>query len=155
MKNWDVAGLLLSGLCVVHCIAMPFVLLYLPLLGLEWLAGPHAHVCMLGFGVLIGGASFWPGYRQHRRLAIPLLAVCGLGTMAYAATMATAGAGECCTAACCGTNQPGQQAELGAVPVRLTPVGAALLLTAHGFNRRCRRSERCRAVCCVTRDAEV
>ncbi len=151
MKNWDIAGLALSGLCVLHCLAMPFLVIYLPVLGLEWLAGPYAHFWMLGLGVSIGAFSFLPGYRQHRRPAIPLMALCGLGAMAYAAT---ADAGDCCTAACCRPDATtrhygGARFDVRQLlPKSATPFGAALLLTAHVFNRRCRPA-RCGAVCCA------
>jgi hypothetical protein len=38
-KRWDALGGTLSLLCVIHCIAMPFLIGYLPFLGLDWLAG--------------------------------------------------------------------------------------------------------------------
>lgn len=141
----------MSGLCVLHCMAMPFVLIYLPLLGLEWLAGPSAHLWMLGLGVFIGGVSFWPGYRLHRRLSILLLAICGLGMMAYAAT---GNAGECCTAPCCRQIHATNQVTAGSAVRRLlpksaTPLGAAMLLTAHVFNLRCRKYGECPVACCA------
>lgn len=155
MKSFDVAGLILSGLCVVHCMAMPFVLIYLPALGLQWLAGPHAHYWLLGLGVFIGAISFLPGYRQHGRLWIPLLAVSGLGVMGYAANTE---AEDCCSAGCCRRQKPTVNAEAGLnlrdyLPASTTPIGAALLLTAHVFNHRCRNSGSCRVACCAPQSA--
>ena len=151
MKCWDRAGLALSGFCVLHCLAMPFVLIYLPMLGLEWLAGPRVHLWMLGLGVFIGALAFVPGYRQHRRSAIPQIALCGLGIMAYAASVDT---GDCCTVACCRQKATGSSEVEGPevrqfLPKSATPFGAALLLTAHVFNRRCLTSRDCRAICCA------
>jgi hypothetical protein len=151
MKCWDLAGLASSGLCVLHCLAMPFVVIYLPMLGLEWLAGPRAHLWMLGLGVFIGALAFVPGYRQHRRLAIPLVALCGLGAMAYAAT---ADGSACCIAACCrqeatGSPEVDRSEVRQFLPKSSTPFGAALLLAAHVLNRRCLRSGGCGAICCA------
>jgi hypothetical protein len=130
---------------------MPFVLIYLPMLGMEWLAGPRAHLWMLGLGVFIGALAFVPGYRKHRRSVIPLIAFGGLGIMAYAASVE---AGDCCTAACCRQEATGSSEVAGLdvrqfLPKSATPFGAALLLTAHVFNRRCLRRGGCRAICCA------
>lgn len=85
MKRTDFVGLILAAACVVHCLAMPLVLVYLPLLGMSWLTDPKVHYVLLGAGLTLGGLSFLPGYRVHRRAWIPTLAAVGLGTMAYAA----------------------------------------------------------------------
>ena len=85
MKRTDFVGLILAAACVVHCLAMPLVLVYLPLLGMSWLTDPRVHYALLGAGLTLGGLSFLPGYRVHHRAWIPALAAVGLGTMAYAA----------------------------------------------------------------------
>lgn len=85
MKRTDFVGLILAATCVVHCLAMPLVLVYLPVLGMSWLTDPRVHYALLGAGLTLGGLSFLPGYRVHRRVWIPALAAVGLGTMAYAA----------------------------------------------------------------------
>ena len=85
MKRTDFIGLILAAACVVHCLAMPLVLVYLPMWGMSWLTDPNVHYVLLGAGMTLGGLSFLPGFRVHRRAWIPALALVGLGTMAYAA----------------------------------------------------------------------
>ena len=85
MKRLDLVGLVMAGACAVHCLAMPLVLVYLPSLGLHWLTDGKVHYTLLGAGITVGGSTFLPGYRIHRRAWIPAVAVCGLATMAYAA----------------------------------------------------------------------
>jgi MerC mercury resistance protein len=51
MKRTDLVGMVLALTCVVHCMAMPLVLVYLPVLGMGWLADPKVHYTLLGTNV--------------------------------------------------------------------------------------------------------
>ena len=48
MKRTDFIGLILAAACVVHCLAMPLVLVYLPMWGMSWLTDPNVHYVLLG-----------------------------------------------------------------------------------------------------------
>lgn len=93
MKRTDLVGMVLALACVMHCLAMPLVLAYLPVFGMGWLTDPKVHYALIAAGLTLGGLSFLPGYRSRRRAWIPVLAVLGLGIMAYAAVYQE---GSCC-----------------------------------------------------------
>lgn len=77
----DGTGVLVSGLCVMHCLLLPLAAGAWPVVGLEFLAREATHrtlVCMLiGAGLL----AFMPGYRRHKRLFIPVLGLLGLAVV--------------------------------------------------------------------------
>ena len=74
MKRTDFVGLILAAACVVHCLAMPLVLVYLPVLGMSWLTDSRVHYALLGAGLTLGGCRFCPaiastaecGFRRWR-----------------------------------------------------------------------------------------
>ena len=80
----DYAGMAASMLCLVHCLAMPLLLLAFPLLGLK---GGHHHglheALLLGVSVPVLLALV-PGYLAHRDPAALLLGVAGLGAFLLA-----------------------------------------------------------------------
>ncbi len=80
-KNyWDKAGIGASLLCLLHCLATPFLITALPILA----ATEHqTHSVLAVFMLLIGLLAFLPGYRKHRRKAIP-----GAGAIGLAAIIA-------------------------------------------------------------------
>ncbi|MBL6705492.1 MAG: MerC domain-containing protein [Planctomycetaceae bacterium] len=89
----DCVGVVCSCACAVHCAAMPFVIGWLPALGLSWLADEAFHQWMVGACFLLAVAAVLPGYRRHRRNIVPLLAIGGVSVLA---TGAFALPDECC-----------------------------------------------------------
>ena len=89
----DVVGMVCSCACAVHCAAMPFVIAWLPSLGLSWLADEGFHQWMAGICFLLAIVAVLPGYRRHRRRAVPVLAIAGVSVLA---TGAFAIPDECC-----------------------------------------------------------
>ena len=89
----DCVGVVCSCACAVHCAAMPFVIGWLPALGLTWLADEGFHQWMAGMCFLLAVAAVLPGYRRHRRIIVPLLAIGGVSVLA---TGAFALPDECC-----------------------------------------------------------
>jgi len=91
-RDW--VGIVASVGCAIHCAAMPFVLAFLPALGLSFLADEAFHQWMALICFVVALAAFIPGYRQHRRWLPGGIAVLGLVTI----TSASLGlAGHCCT----------------------------------------------------------
>ena len=77
--KWDKLGLALSGLCLVHCLGTPFLLLLFPMFhGLDAL---HSSVHWMAAVLLIPMALYavTQGYGHHRKKVVPLLA--GMGSM--------------------------------------------------------------------------
>ena len=62
MSTWrDSLGIIASVGCAIHCAAMPFVIAYLPALGLSFLADEAFHKWMALACFLIAIAAFVPG----------------------------------------------------------------------------------------------
>lgn len=83
----DFAGMAASVLCLLHCLAMPLVLLAFPLLGLKDEHHALHDVLLLGVAVPVLLALV-PGYLAHRDPAPPLLGAAGLGVLLLAVTVA-------------------------------------------------------------------
>ncbi|MCC9655902.1 MerC domain-containing protein [Rhodopirellula sp. JC737] len=96
-RDW--VGIVASVGCAIHCAAMPFVIAYLPMLGLSFLADESFHQWMALACFLIAMAAFVPGFRTHKRLLPGAIAVVGLVLITGAAFGM---AGDCCAA--CETN---------------------------------------------------
>ena len=65
-NNWaDLAGMIASIGCAIHCAAMPLVLAYLPTFGLSWLADEGFHQWMAVVCFALAAAAFVPGWRRH------------------------------------------------------------------------------------------
>lgn len=80
-SRWDFVGITASMLCLLHCLAMPFVLLAFPVI--ERLI-PAEHEVHMALGVLVastGLVAFLIGYREHRRLPLFATAVVGVGAI--------------------------------------------------------------------------
>ncbi|GAA5505435.1 MerC domain-containing protein [Novipirellula caenicola] len=101
-SRWrDWIGVVASVGCAIHCAAMPFVIGYLPLLGLSFLADEAFHRWMALACFLIAIAAFIPGFRTHKRLLPGAIAVIGLVLISGAAFGMT---GDCCAACESGGN---------------------------------------------------
>lgn len=78
------AAISASLLCLVHCLALPFLLLLLPgIIGL-FARSEAFHYAALALIVPSAVAAFWLGYRRHRALRPALFGVAGVGGLAVA-----------------------------------------------------------------------
>ncbi|WP_149495218.1 MerC domain-containing protein [Roseiconus lacunae] len=127
LASWgDWAGMVASIGCAIHCAAMPFVIAYLPALGLSFLADEAFHQWMAVACFAIALTAFVPGLRKHGRLTPVLIGSVGLVMISVAAF---GFAGDCC-AAC----------ESGATSAVTEPSGAIAGDTA---------AEACTEACCA------
>ena len=90
-RDW--LGVTASVACAIHCAAMPFVVGFLPLLGLSFLADPSFHKWMVGICLALALMAFVPGWRRHRGLTPAIIGLCGLSLISIAAF---AGPEDCC-----------------------------------------------------------
>ncbi len=90
-RDW--LGVGASVLCAIHCAAMPFVIGFLPLLGLSFLADPAFHQWMVAICLALALVAFVPGWRRHHRLVPAAIGLAGLTLITVAAF---AGPEECC-----------------------------------------------------------
>lgn len=107
----DNAGVFLSSACAVHCVAVPLLVTFLPLVGLGFLASEPAEFAIVGAVVLAVG-SVVAGVRYHRRYRAFLTLVLAVGVIAAGYTAAE-----------------------GNFEVILHVTGGVLLATTHLLNR--------------------
>jgi len=115
----DRAAIALSGLCVLHCLAMPLVLLVLPFLG--GLTAEHFHLQMLVVVVPVSTIAMGLGFRRHRSVAVMIAGGVGLAFLIVGGTW--------------------MHNEIGIVADRATTIAGSLLLaSAHFYNSRLSRT---------------
>jgi hypothetical protein len=84
-KYFDRIAIALSTICIVHCLAMPFVIALLPLAALTVAGDGHFHTLMLWFVVPTSVVGFGLGVHAHRRpdiVAMGVVAIAALATTA-------------------------------------------------------------------------
>ena len=82
----DRLGILLSGICVVHCLASAILLGLLASAGAA-LSNPLFHEVGLVFAILLGLVALTRGFRSHRRILPPFVGATGLALMGTALTI--------------------------------------------------------------------
>lgn len=65
----DWTGVIISGLCAIHCIALPFLFVILPALSSTILGDEFVEMLVLMCSVSIAGISLFWGLRKHRSAA--------------------------------------------------------------------------------------
>ena len=74
----DKIGMCASAVCAVHCLLIPFFLIF----GLEgmlwWIDNEWVELLIISITVSVGSVSFILGYRKHRQHFVPVLFVAGL-----------------------------------------------------------------------------
>lgn len=73
-----------SLLCLVHCLALPLLLLLLPGIIGVFARSEAFHYIALALIVPSAGAAFWLGYQRHRTPGPVLLGVAGVACLAIA-----------------------------------------------------------------------
>ncbi len=78
----DLTGLVLSFACLIHCLALPLLLLLAPALS-RWVALPEGvHAVILLLALPAAAIAMRDGWRRHRRIMPAILAAAGLGLLA-------------------------------------------------------------------------
>jgi len=118
LPKWDSVGLMVSVVCLAHCLALPLAALALPAAAAVIDPAFHHrfHWIMLAVAVPASLVAFAVGIRRHRRWRWLGLGVTGLVTMTFAVW-----AGE------------SEEASLVRESA-LTLAGACLVAVAHAFN---------------------
>ena len=84
-KYFDRVAITLSTICIVHCLAMPFVIALLPVTAFALGGDGHFHSLMLWFVVPTSVLGFGLGLRVHRRVDIAALGAVAIAALAAAA----------------------------------------------------------------------
>ncbi|ANO51991.1 MerC domain-containing protein [Woeseia oceani] len=115
----DRIAVVLSGLCLLHCLALPLFIALLPVVA-EF-AESHWHTPMLAIALPVSATAIVIGYRRHGNRALVAAGVMGLILLVTGATVA--------------------HNQLGAMADRVfTVVGSLLLAAVHWQNSRLLRS---------------
>lgn len=130
LPKLDRLGSCLSFLCALHCLAMPLVIGFLPLLGLSFLGNRtfEQSVCALSIGLAF--FCLLNGCRQHKKWGLFSLLLVGGGLIAHVQFFSLAD--DACTSECCeahGTAAPTKEAGI-------MFLGGSLIATSHLLNRR-------------------
>jgi hypothetical protein len=80
----DALGITASTICIIHCMAMPFIITMLPVLGWQFLEGKTAHRVLAAFVITFALTAVVPGYFKHRRRDVFVSMLVGLGFVLYA-----------------------------------------------------------------------
>ena len=124
--DWlDGAAVGLSGLCLLHCLALPFVVGVLPML--MPFAESHLHAQMLYFAVPLSVVAIGIGFARHRSPRVVIAAAAGLTLLIVGATVA--------------------HGSLGIIADRLFTVSGSLILAAaHLWNGLLSRRHACLSI---------
>lgn len=72
----DRAGMLISGLCALHCLLTPLLLGVVSTFGAFWSVWASVETIVIGVALLLGLTSLVPGYLRHRnRMPLDLFAM--------------------------------------------------------------------------------
>ena len=82
----DQVAVALSGLCLVHCLALPFAIAILPFLG--QFSDDHLHVQMLIMVIPVSVIALVLGFRRHRHVGIVIAGIVGLAVVTLGGTVA-------------------------------------------------------------------
>ena len=127
LGGWDMAGVVLSGICLVHCTLLPLLMALLPVLGAHYHGDERIHAAVTLAVVPVAILALALGFRRHGLAWIPALGLVGLA-MILAAPVYHESLGEVLEGA-------------------VTAVGGIALVAAHLWNRRAQGEEH-HAGCC-------
>jgi hypothetical protein len=82
----DRAAVMLSGLCLLHCLALPFLLVSLP--ALSALSRGHLHAQILLVAIPVSAIAFGLGFRRHGSRSVLAFGVLGMLLLVVGGTVA-------------------------------------------------------------------
>ena len=110
----DYTGATIAWICAVHCLAMPFLITFLSLVGLSFLADETTEWIIISSSIGIALISLIPSFNQHGKYQSLLLFAAGIGLIIISHLFF-------------------EESFIGKVLIILP--GAALITTAHLLNR--------------------
>ena len=128
MNFWDKMGVLTSAVCIVHCIALPMILVFLPTLVLTSGHGNHTiweeifHFLILFAIIFFAAIAFYRGYKRHNDIRPIRYLVAGLSLVIFVITI-------------------GHEIENLYLRYGLNILGSLLLIRAHILNHICRKCD--------------
>ena len=80
----DCCSIGLSGVCLVHCLLTPVVVILYPVVSI-WRYEHGFHLVMFIVLLSVGGLAFWTGFRRHHRPKVLGLALVGFVLLGWGA----------------------------------------------------------------------
>jgi hypothetical protein len=93
-KSFDLVGMAVSVVCMVHCVLVPIVLIVSPVLTATFLNDEAFHKLLLWGIVPSAMVALFLGCRRHRDTMVFLLGVTGLSLLVFSAVWGHAIVGE-------------------------------------------------------------
>ena len=138
-------GMVLSIGCAIHCLAMPMLITFMPVLGFAGCEQPWIHQVAFLACLLVALPAVHSGYKKHRRLGVGVLAGLGLACLFAGAFVIPP---SCCDAdavSLTGAQTIGETENF--FRKAITPAGGFLLVAAHMMNFRSSRGRDCECEC--------
>jgi phosphoglycerol transferase MdoB-like AlkP superfamily enzyme len=63
--DWSKLGMSLSLICAIHCLAMPFIIVLLPLAGAVFQLNIITEVILIGSSIILSGSILFKDYYKH------------------------------------------------------------------------------------------
>jgi type III secretory pathway component EscS len=88
IPSLDNLGIVASVICLIHCMAMPFILALLPFMGLSFLDTEEAHWVLAFFIIGFALVAIFPAYLNHKRPGILSAMIVGMLLVVFGAFFA-------------------------------------------------------------------
>lgn len=86
-KIWDKSGIIVSILCLIHCIGLPLVAIFLPALNISLGSELGFHQTIFFFVAIFGLLAFAIGYRVHKNFKLLMFAVLSISVIGLSVIM--------------------------------------------------------------------
>jgi len=86
IRNLDRFAIALSGVCLVHCLLLPFAIALMPLLAIGIGSDEHLHELMLWVVLPVSLVGLSLGWHRHRRSDVLALGLAAMVVLAFAGT---------------------------------------------------------------------
>jgi hypothetical protein len=94
LPHADTLGMIASLACLVHCVAMPLLLMAMPALAPNYIHNDYTHFFLAFFVASFCLLGILPGYLRHSRMNVLVLMVTGLSLVLFATFAASLVLGE-------------------------------------------------------------
>lgn len=122
LSRLDMIGLSASTICAIHCALMPFVIVMLPLIGLEFVSSVFFEITLIAVSVIIGSITLKDGFFKHHGSVVPFsLFIFGLAIILFGHVLID-------------DHNHGHGVEHGITYFITVPTGALLIGLAHFLN---------------------
>ena len=121
-------GFSASTICAIHCALIPVILLFLPLIGLEFFTDPIIEIALIGISLVIGIYTLRSGYlKHHGRIYPTVLFIIGLAIIVWGHFFIGHDLHE---------GHVDELTTLSIIGAIVIPVGAIMIAIAHYMNRK-------------------